>query len=140
MSIYNDIRSALETKLSNIAGIPTVAYENVSFSPTTGTPYINLRFVPVLRQPAVRGLNPQQLYNGFLNVYCYAPEGNGPRAAEDIAEKVLDAFEATTDISYTNPQNETIIVSIEYAERGMGVLDSPWYSIPVDIGWYIYAS
>ena len=33
-SIYNDIRAALETHLSNVSGIPSVAYENVSFEPT----------------------------------------------------------------------------------------------------------
>ena len=37
-SIYNDIRAALENKLANTANLPTgIAYENVSFSPTTGT-------------------------------------------------------------------------------------------------------
>ena len=34
MSIYNDIRAALESHLANTAGLPTgIAYENVSFEP-----------------------------------------------------------------------------------------------------------
>jgi hypothetical protein len=36
-SIYNDIRAALETRLSNISNIPSIAYENVPFDPVVGT-------------------------------------------------------------------------------------------------------
>jgi hypothetical protein len=51
---------------------------------------------------------------------------------------VIDAFAATTDISFTNGDAETIIVSIDYAERQQGMVDSPWYFVPINIGWYIY--
>ena len=50
---------------------------------------------------------------------------------------VIEAFEATTDISY-NTGSETLLVSIDYADRGAGLLDTPWYIVPVNIGWYIY--
>jgi hypothetical protein len=29
-------------------------------------------------------------------------------------------------------------VSIDYTERAQGLLDTPWYYIPITIGWYIY--
>ena len=68
-SIYNDIRAALENKLANTSNLPTgIAYENVSFSPTTGTSYLQTNFLPTLRRPAVRGLNPQQRYDGVFVV------------------------------------------------------------------------
>lgn len=138
-SIYDDIRAALEVKLSNISGIPDIAYENVSYSPTTGTSFVQPRFIPVSRRPAVRGPNPQNRYEGVLRVFCYVPEGNGPAAADNLANKVIDAFDATTDISFTNSEDETFIVSIDYAERDNGFVDSPWYYVAVNIGWYIYA-
>src|SRR6056300_709089 len=131
-SIHNDIRAALETKLSNVSGLPSIAYENVSFSPTTGQSYIQCRYVPTLRRPAVRGLNPQQRYQGVFTVLVYVPEGNGPATADDLANKVIEDFEATTDISFTNSSDETIIVSIDYAERQQGFVDSPWYYVPID--------
>jgi hypothetical protein len=137
-SIHNDIRAALEVKLSQVSGLPSVAYENVSFSPTTGQSYIQCRYIPTLRRPAVRGLNPQQRYDGVFQVLAYAPEGNGPSTADDLANKVIEAFEATTKIEYTNSDLETITVSIDYAERQQGFLDSPWYYVPVNIGWYTY--
>jgi hypothetical protein len=137
-SIYRDIRAALETKLAAVSGIPAISHENVSFDRTNGTSYVETFFVPQSRRPAVRGLNPQQRYGGVFTVVCYAAEGNGPGAADEIADKVLNAFEATTDVSYTNSDTETILVSIDYAEREGGGLDTPFYYVPVNIGFYIY--
>ena len=137
-SIHNNIRTALEVKLSNVDGLPTIAFENVSFSPTTGTSYVQCQYIPTSRRPAVRGLNPQQRYDGVFQVIIYTPEGNGPATADDLANKVTEAFEATTKIQTVNSDDETITVSIDYAERQQGFLDSPWYYVPINIGWYIY--
>ena len=132
-SIHSDIRAALESKLANIAGIPPIAFDNVPYDPTTGTSFIKSSYIPVTRVPAVRGLNPSQLYKGFYSVTVYCPEGNGPGVADGIANTVIENFEAATDVSLNN-----FNVSIDYAERQQGFLDTPWYYIPINIGWYIY--
>ena len=100
--INRKIRAALETHLSNISGLPDIAYENVPYEPTTGQSFIRVAYMPVTRRPAVRGLNPQQEYRGILALNVYAPEGTGPAACEDIVEKLLEGFEATTDITYND--------------------------------------
>lgn len=132
-SIYDDIRAALEVKLSTVAGVPSIGWENAQFSPTTGQPYVKPRLMPTRREPAVRGVNPQMYYQGLFRIECYVPEGAGPSAGDDLADKIIEAFEATTDVS----QGSTI-VSIRYAEREMAEIDGPFYMIPVNIGWYIY--
>ncbi len=137
-SISNDIRAALESHLASTAGIPDIAYENVAFQPTTGTSFFRVQYLPTLTRPAVRGLNPQLRYQGLFNVTVFSPEGKGPKEADDYVNLVVDAFAATTDISFTNSDAETIKVSIDYAERQQGLLDSPWYFVPINIGWYIY--
>ena len=133
-SIYDDIRATLEVRLSQIPDIPTIAYENVPFNPTTGTPFVQPKFVPGSRKPAVRGINPQQLYKGVFRVFCYVPEGRGVSEADSLANKVIEAFDATTDISFGDT-----IVCIDYADRDSGCLDQPWYYVPVNIGWFIYS-
>jgi len=133
-AIYNDIRAALEVHLSQITGIPEIASENVSYSPTTGTPFVQPKLIPVSRRSAVRGLNPQQRYDGVFRVFCYVPEGNGPAAADNLANLVIDAFDAATDVTLGDT-----VVSIDYAERDHGFVDSPWYYVSVNIGYYIYA-
>jgi len=132
-SIYDDIRSALEVKLSAITDVPTVGWENTQFSPTTGQPYLKPRLIPTRREPAVRGTNPQMYYQGIFRVECYVPEGSGPSAGDDLADKIMEAFDATTDVSQAGT-----ILSIRYAEREQAEIDGPFYMIPVNIGWYIY--
>ena len=133
-SIYDDIRQALETRLAAVSGIPDIAWENLTFEPTTGQPYVTARFIPTRRVPAVRGLNPQMYYQGLLRVECCSPEGLGPKGADDLANLVIDNFEATTDIS-----SGSIIVSVDYAEREQGSSNGAHFMVPVNIGWYIYA-
>ena len=133
-SIYDNIRAALEVKLSGISGLPEVAWENLTYSPTTGTPFVKPRLVPTVREPAVRGLNPQIYYQGIFRVDCFVPEGLGPAAADDLADKIIDAFEATTDVT-----NGSTNVSIRYAEREQGMPDGSFFMVPINIGWYIYS-
>lgn len=139
-SIHSDIRAALETHISASGlNLPTsIAYENVVFTPTTGTSFMKVEYLPTLNRPAVRGINPQLRYQGVFSVMVFTPEGNGPATADDYVNKVINRFAVTTDISFTNAQNETIKLSIDYAERQQGLIDSPWYYVPINIGWYIY--
>jgi len=133
-SIYDDIRAALEVKLDGVSGIPSIAWENLTFTRTTGQSYVAPRLIPTVREPAVRGLNPQMYYQGLFRVDCYVPEGLGPKAADDLADKIIDAFEATTDVSHNGT-----IVSIRRAEREQGISDGAFFMVPVNVSWYIYS-
>ena len=132
-SIYDDIRSAFEVKLSSVTDVPSIGWENVQFSPTTDQPYLKPRLIPTRREPAVRGVNPQMYYQGIFRIECYTPEGVGPSAGDDLADKIMEAFDATTDVGQAGT-----IVSIRYAEREQADIDGPFYMIPVNIGWDIY--
>jgi hypothetical protein len=136
-NIYNTIRAALETRLTNTLAGTDIAYENVAFSPTTGTLFVKPTFIPTVTQPATRGLNPQLLYQGVFNVMVNAPEGSGPSLADTTCNTITNAFAATTDVSIVVGA-DTYIVRIRYAERQQGRIDTPWYSVPINIGWYIY--
>jgi hypothetical protein len=133
MTIINDIRACLDTHLSGTSGIPTIARQNVPFEPTTGTSFVKADMVPTSRRPAVRGLNPQQRYDGLYSILICTPEGLGPGAGYDIADLLLDRFNAATDIS-----NAGLIISVDYSEVRTSFLDSPFYCTPVTIAWYVY--
>lgn len=133
MTIINDIRACLDTHLSGTAGIPTIARQNVPFEPTTGTSYVKADMIPTSRRPAVRGLNPQQRYDGLYSLLICTPEGLGPGAGYDIADLLLARFNAATDIS-----NAGLIISVDYSEVRTSFLDSPFYCTPVTIAWYVY--
>ena len=132
-SINDKIRAILETRLSGISGIPDIAWENVKYSPTTGQPFVQPIFIPTQQRPAVRGTNPVIRYQGIFSVYCYSPEGNGPSAADDLADLIINNFPPTADLT-----DSTNYVTLEFAQRQQGTLKSPWYIVPVDIDWYSY--
>jgi len=132
-SIYDDIRAALEVTLTGITDLPEIAWENLSYEPTTGQSFVKPRLIPTVREPAVRGLDPQQYYQGIFRVDCFVPEGLGPSAADDLADKIIDAFEATTDVT-----NGSTIISIRYAEREQGIPDGAFFMVPVNCGWYVF--
>lgn len=134
MTIINDIRACLDTHLSGTAGIPTIARQNVPFEPTTGTSFVKADMIPTSRRPAVRGLNPQQRYDGLYSLLICTPEGLGPGAGYDIADLLLARFEATTDIS-----NAGLTISVDYSEVRTSFLDSPFYCTPITVAWYCYA-
>jgi hypothetical protein len=119
--------------LADIPNVPSIAYENVSFSPTTGENYLEVTYTPITRRPSVRGLNPQQRYDGIFTINCYVPEGAGPAAADTLAKDVMETYEATTKLT-----QGTTTVNIEFAERRQGIVDSPYYFIPVVVTWYAY--
>lgn len=134
MTIINDIRACLDTHLSGTVGIPTLARQNVPFEPTTGTSYVKAEMIPTSRRPAVRGLNPQQRYDGLYSLLICTPEGLGPGAGYDIADLLLARFNATTDIS-----NAGLTISVDYSEVRTSFLDSPFYCTPITVAWYCYA-
>jgi hypothetical protein len=133
MSIINDIRACLDTHLAGTVGLPAVAHQNVPYEPTTGTSFVKVDMVPTSRRPAVRGLNPQQRYDGLYSILICTPENLGPGAGYDIADLLLDRFDATTDISLSG-----LTISIDYSEVRTSFLDSPFYCTPVTIAWYVY--
>lgn len=137
-SIYDDIRATLETKLNSVVGLPYIKPENVSYTPGTD-PYIETLLVPTIRRPAHRGENPQMFYKGIFRVFCHIKVGTAVGEADDMADLILDAMDATTDISWTNPTtSEVTTLSIEYAEREQGIPENKHYYVPVNIGWYLY--
>jgi len=134
MSVYGDVRAALESQVANIAGVPSAAnraWQNVQFTPTTGTSWIRMTFQPTRRRPQDVTADGLQRFDGLFLIDVFAPEGNGPADAEVLADATVDAFEAGTILS-ANGQT----VMIEYAEVANAPnQDSPWFQVPVTIKW-----
>jgi len=138
MSIYTEIRQALESHLNTTTNLPAIAWENVHYEPDTGTPFISARFQPTSRRPAVRGLNPQHRVQGIFTLLCHYPENQGPGASQTLVDRLIERFDSTTDISYTNSDLETINVCLDYTEQQPSYNTPPWYVTPIIVAWYTY--
>ena len=133
MSVYNNIRAALEVKLSQISGIPRIIYQNTSFNPATGTPCVTCTLFPTSRRPAEVGTNPFNRYQGIFSVTVHTPESVGTKQNQDICNLILAAYPITHDLTHNGQ-----IVRVEYVEQGASFRDSPWFLTPINIGWYAY--
>jgi hypothetical protein len=138
MSVYDDIRAALETRLATTPSIPTIFYENGYHKPVTGTPHIVPRFIPTSRYPAVRGLSPQHRYQGVFQLMLKFPERQGPGPSQELVNTLITRFDSTTDLSFTNSDPQTIYVTIDYSEQMGAYNETPWYITPLNIHWYCY--
>ena len=133
-SDYDKIRSALETYVAATPGIPSLAWENVKFTPTTGTPYIKVRVLNTSRRPANRGLNPQYRYQGILQLHLCYPEGVGPSVSQSMVNTLIDRFPTGLDITSSD-----IAVTIDHSEQLGAYNESPWYKTPVYVHWFCFS-
>lgn len=137
--IYKKIRAALERHLeqsdqgAGAFSIPDIAWENVDYSPTTGTEFLKVQIQPTSRRPSVLGTNPEHRYQGIMTILCHFPENVGPGVTHDLADQLLERFNSTTDITW-----DGVTVSIEYAQQESSYTNSPWYITPITVAWYIY--
>ena len=134
MPIVNDIRATLDTELSGVSGLPSIAYENAPFDQEAGNDHLRVAFFLTSRRPAVRGPNPQHRYEGLYQVTVAVPSDTGTGDALDYADLIMTAFDGSSDI-----EGASVTVSIEYAELGTPVFDEPFYLLPVQIAWYVYS-
>lgn len=135
---YDKILAALETTLMTVEGIPDVAFENVHYSPTTGTPFIRTRFIPIARRNVFLGQQPDgkpydQRYVGLFQLVLNYPESKGQKDTNQMISKIAEKFDATKDIYF-----EDVAVTIRYVERVRGIPDGPWFKTPVNINWHSY--
>lgn len=144
MSVYDDIRSALEVRLFDTPNVPPIEAENVDYEPVTGQAFIKIQLVPASRRPATRGRSSatgkpyQHRYQGAFIMLIHAPTDEGAGYTDDLVEKLVDTFEASTDIEFTNDDGKTVYVTVHYVERNRSYQEKPWYKTPVTVSWYCY--
>lgn len=134
MSVTEDIGGILDTALAAVSGLPAIAYENVKFSSNANDAHVEVQFFVTSRRPAVRGPNPQMRYQGLYRLIVCIPTQQGAGLAFEHADRIIGAFDGSTDIS-----GDVLDISIEYAELGTQFERDPFYCLPVEIAWYVYA-
>ena len=134
MPIMSDIRATLDTALASVSGLPDIAFENAPFEQVAGVAHLRTALFLTSRRPAVRGPNPQHRYQGLYQVTIAVPKDKGTGVAFDYADLIMTEFDGSTDIIGTD-----VNVSIEYAELGGQVFDEPFFLLPVQVAWYMYA-
>jgi len=137
-SVFADIRNALEGNLSNVAGIPATpsigaanAFDGARFEPTAGQTWLRVSYSPSSRVPLDVNAAGLQRYLGLLLVDVFAPYGTGAKAAEDLADAVISAYEAGTTLTSNGVTVEVVRAEVNFGPSS----EPPWITVPVSIRW-----
>ena len=130
MSIVS-VRAALEAKLNAMTPSLSTAWENVPFTPVTGTPYQMVFLLPATPANPTMG-DGYYREQGIFQVTLMYPLQAGPKTAADRAELIRAAFKRGT--SMTSGGITTIVERTP--EIGQGRVDGDRWALPVKIRWY----
>lgn len=124
------IETALEEHLLMLANPPPIAWEDVSFEPTTGQGYLRVHHLHNHPRDLYLEGGPAELV-GILQVTVVWPAGLGKVAAKQMAEQVAALF---APVQTLDAGNHRIELTQTPAIAG-GMPDEGWYMVPVSINW-----
>lgn len=124
------IRATLESALDGMAPALSTAWQNVPFTPVTGTPY--QRATLLLAEPDNREFGASFQEQGFLQVDLCYPQSVGSNAVEARAELLRTTFKRGTTIG-------SLMITAT-PEIKPAYNDGDRYVVPVRIRFHIYIS
>lgn len=131
MSITS-VRAALEAKLNAMTPALAIAWQNVGYTPVTGTPYQACYLMPATpSNPTVGdGFYREQ---GIFQVSLFYPLLVGSGAAEARAQLIRTAFKRGTAMT-----SGSVSVFVDTTpEIGQGRADDDRWHVPVKIRWSV---
>ena len=135
MSEFMNISAALDGKLNDMAGLPSVAWENKAFKPTKGTLYIRPTLLPGDTVGATVGSAGTDEHVGIYQVDVMGDSGKGKNAAMVMADKIADQFKPVTELTYSGTVVRCVSVS-----RGAAKIDDDRYMIPVTVTYLSFTT
>ena len=130
MSITH-VRAALETKLNAMAPALQTAWENVGYTPVTGTAYQACYLMPAEPENPTLG-DGYYREHGILQISLFYPLQAGPQAAEARAQLIRTTFARGTSMT-----SGGVTVRIEATPYiGQGRQDGDRWHVPVKIRWF----
>lgn len=126
------IREALETRLNTWAAAQSpavpVAWQNASYTPTTGVRYVRATILPAETQNPIYGQMHRRLI-GIFQVDVMAPTGTGMAASEALAESLCAEFRRGTTLT----QDGLTVVMDFSPSIGTAQPEDGWVFLPVSI-------
>lgn len=136
MGLDADLRTALDTRLFAVSGIPDAnhrAGENAKFDPTVREPWVRRVLVYGSRERITapgQGAFVQEV--GLYLVDTFHPELTGITTADALARLILLAFPPGLGL-----MAGTVPVTVEYSLRRGGFRDTGFWRIPMEIKWWL---
>lgn len=91
MSTFTDTQAALDTRLSTLSGLPTVAWENVKVDPALETTFIRPTLIP--SGASMDTLDRNFEFTGIYSIEIYVEEEKGVEALNTLADSIFSHFD-----------------------------------------------
>ena len=124
---FTDIRAALDTQLAAL-GL-TVAYENLSYEPVEGSPYVRATLLPAETEQLTLGTTGRDRHRGLYQIDVMFAAGDS--AVNTTTDTIADAFKRGSYFTYNG-----LTVSIRSASIDTGRREDAWFVVPVLIQYY----
>lgn len=128
------IRSAFVARLTAFPGLPSVAWENMRFTPVLGSPYVRPTLMPGEPTQAEIGENGCNRHVGVYQISLFFPAGKGLAAVEALRDGLVDHFKRGSVLT------GSIGVEITKAYGGPMLEEPNWIHCPVTIQYRVLAS
>lgn len=129
------IRAAFTARLLTLPSLPPVAWENVPYTPITGTTYLIPALLPGEPQQAEIGLNGANQHVGIYQVSVCAPVGGGVGASGALRDSIVDWFKRGTTMIANG-----VTVTVTKAYPGPALTDGGWIQTPITIRYRVFAA
>ena len=130
---FRDITDVLHAQLQSANITAQIAWPNVTFVPTKGTPYLKPEISGRNRSPLGFGADAVQQWDGIYQVSIFVLRDTGERVQDGLAQKVIEAF--PRGLNLTTSQGANLIVSHSTATAPVPFGD--WANLPVAIHWFL---
>ena len=132
-SLFLDISAALDDRLSIMAGLPPVAWENRPYTPVIDTQYLR----PINEQGDTVAITQDQDQTiGVYTVNIISPAGEGKNSAVVMADLVADHMKQDLSFSYNGQE-----LRVKNVSRGKVISDdSGWLFCMVDVVYYAFSA
>lgn len=134
-TVFKDIQAALDTRLNSLSGSPSIAWENMPFTPTQGTLYLRPTFLPADSIPATLSASGTDEHMGIYQIDIFVEAGKGKGEAITQADAIADHFKPVTELTY----NSKTVRCIKVARASAQTVDG-WYQIPIEISYLAFTT
>jgi len=98
MSYFKNIQIALDSYLDTFVTTVSIAWENTTYTPTVGTPY--LRPTLLIGPASLMQLgNDEQMNNGIYQIDAFYPLENGNKDILEMLDALYDHFKLDTTLT-----------------------------------------
>lgn len=131
----SSIRAAFVTKLQAFPSLPSVAWENVPFTPAAGVTYIQPFLLPGEPFQAEIGTNGINRHSGVYQISVFYPAGQGVAALNTLTADLCDHFKRGTSLAYSG-----VTVTVQKAYPSPAMQETDRVHIPITIQFRCDAS